>query len=148
MHNVSKNIPNTADVALEEEQEGSRLHHLNEQWQTGLKEVQKINGFKTFLLSKRMETLWLAAANGPVVILNASERDCAALVLKSAEADVLHVPLPQFRPDTAKKLARKMYKLVNVAHPRVDDDRSIRHLPIMGDDEDIFCTLDLKVRSY
>ena len=97
LRDVFKNIPNTSNVALEE-QEGSRLRHLNEQWQAGLKEVRKIDGFETFLLLKHLETLQLAAANGPVVILNASERDCAALVLKSAEADVLHVPLPKFSP--------------------------------------------------
>jgi len=63
------------------------------------------------------------------------------LVLKSAEADVLHVPLPQFSPDTARELVHKMHKLVNVAHPKINDDRSMRRLPVTGNDDDIFRTI-------
>jgi hypothetical protein len=72
------------------------------------------------------------------VILNASKSGCAALVLRSTEKDVLHVPLPQFSLDTAKELVDKMQKLANTAHPRAHEDRSMRRLATGGDDEDIF----------
>jgi tetratricopeptide (TPR) repeat protein len=133
----SRNISDTPDIALTVEQESNKLRRLNEQWLAGLEAVRKLNGFKDFLRTKRLATLQTAAANGPVVILNASKSGCAALVLRSTEKD-LHVPIPQFSLDTAKELVDKMQKLANTAHPRAHEDRSMRRLATGGDDEDIF----------
>jgi hypothetical protein len=165
LRNVSRNIADTPDVALAAEIEATNLRRLNEQWLAELDAVRQLSGFENFLRPKGLATLRAAAANGPVVILNASESGCGALILKSAEAGVLFVPLTHFTLATAKELVDSMKKLANAAHPKThgEEGRSMRRLPIAGDDEDIFrsvlgslwelvvnpilCSLNLKVRA-
>jgi hypothetical protein len=141
LRSISRHTSDSPEIALTVEQEAIKLRRLNEKWLAGLETVRKLPGFEDFLRTKRLATLRMAAANGPVVILNASKSGCAALVLRSAEADVLHVPLPQFSLNTAKDLVDTMQKLANAAHPQTQKDRSMRRLPIAGDDEDIFRTI-------
>ena len=53
-------------------------------------------GFERFLLHKEFSQLRAAAHSGPVVILNAAESRCDALVVRADVDHVIHVPLPNF----------------------------------------------------
>jgi hypothetical protein len=136
-YNISRNISDTPGAKLEVEKQESKLRRLNEQWLADLQSVRKLNGFEDFLCAKRLSALRMAATNGPVVILNASKSGCAALVLRSTEADVLHVPLTQFSLDTAKALVGRIQKFANASHPQ----RHMHRLSSGGDDDDIFRNL-------
>jgi hypothetical protein len=53
--------------------------------------VRRLDGFQDFLRTNRLSALQDAVVNGPVVILNASETGCAALVFNLN--GVQHVPI-------------------------------------------------------
>jgi hypothetical protein len=54
--------------------------------------VRQLDGFQDFLRPSRLSTLQGAVVKSPVVVLNASKTDCAALVLTLT--GVQHVPFP------------------------------------------------------
>ena len=72
----------------------SYLRNLSREWIATLDEVRHLSGFEDFLRPKSLATLRKAAANGPVVILNAAKSSCDALILRSA-GTVEHVTLPK-----------------------------------------------------
>ncbi|KAG6369268.1 hypothetical protein JVT61DRAFT_15513 [Boletus reticuloceps] len=61
-----------------------------------LQEIRRLSGFERFLLPKDFSQLRASAHSGPVVILNAAETRCDALILLSDVDHVIHVPLPNF----------------------------------------------------
>lgn len=133
---VARNMFDTPSLALMAEKETGRLRRLNDQWLEGLQAARKLKGFENFLRAKPLTTLQAAAAKGPVVILNASKSECAALVVKSGEAGVLHVPLPEFTVGTVKELVSKMRNLANSGYPRAREDRASRRLHVAADSEE------------
>ncbi|THH13179.1 hypothetical protein EW146_g7014 [Bondarzewia mesenterica] len=81
----------SAHKVLSMEQEASHYRKLNDKWLAALQEIQTLDGFHNFLLPKSFDILQSAASRGPVVIINASQSRCDALVLTSST--VKHVPL-------------------------------------------------------
>ncbi|THH04718.1 hypothetical protein EW146_g10105 [Bondarzewia mesenterica] len=76
---------------LSMEQEASHYRKLDEEWLATLQEIRMLDGFHDFLLPKSFDILQRAASRGPVVIINASQSSCDALILTSST--VKHVPL-------------------------------------------------------
>ncbi|KAJ6512345.1 CHAT domain-containing protein [Mycena vulgaris] len=64
------------------EAEGLNCRRLNDEWVTTVESIRStIPGFEDFMQPKPMRTLRLAAQHGSVVVLNAGELSCHALVL-------------------------------------------------------------------
>lgn len=84
IRDVSKNLSSM-------EQEASYFRRLNDEWLAALEEVRQLDDFRDFLRPSRLSTLQGAAADGSVVILNASEAACVALILTST--GIQHIPL-------------------------------------------------------
>ena len=61
-----------------------------------LQDIRKLLGFERFLLQKDFSQLRASAHSGPVVILNAAETRCDALIVLSNVDHVIQVPLPNF----------------------------------------------------
>ncbi|KAF8443848.1 CHAT domain-containing protein [Boletus edulis BED1] len=61
-----------------------------------LQEIRRLPGFNRFLLPKDFSQLRASAHSGPVVVLNAAERRCDALIVLANVDHVIHVPLPNF----------------------------------------------------
>ena len=61
-----------------------------------LQEIRRLPGFERFLLQKEFSQLRASAHTGPVVILNAAESHCDALILLADVDHAIHVPLPNF----------------------------------------------------
>jgi hypothetical protein len=74
------------------EQEARYFYRINKEWLETLAEVRGLPGFHDFLRPSRLSTLQGAAIDAPVVILNASESGCDALIMTSC--DVKHISLP------------------------------------------------------
>ncbi|CCM03325.1 uncharacterized protein FIBRA_05453 [Fibroporia radiculosa] len=74
-----------------------------------------------------------SAHAGPVVILNASQYRCDALVLLAESDDVLHVPLPDITYEQVENLQKSLNKLL-ASHGRVISrmDRAIREVVRRG----------------
>ncbi|KAG6376835.1 hypothetical protein JVT61DRAFT_1861 [Boletus reticuloceps] len=61
-----------------------------------LQEIRRLPGFNRFLLQKDFSQLRASAHSGPVVVLNAAEHRCDALIVLADVDHVIHVPLPNF----------------------------------------------------
>ncbi|KDQ54449.1 hypothetical protein JAAARDRAFT_697356, partial [Jaapia argillacea MUCL 33604] len=86
---------------------------LTAEWEAILGEIHGIQGFDRFLLPKPFSQLKGAAHSGPVVILNMSDAQCDALVLKPGWDNVLHIPLPNLTETTAEELQNELNKLLS-----------------------------------
>ena len=59
-----------------------------------LQEIRQLPGFERFLLHTEFSQLRASAHSGPVVIFNAAENRCFALIVRADVDHVIHVPLP------------------------------------------------------
>ena len=84
-----------------------------------LQEVRKLPGFERFLLHKEFSQLRASAHSGPVVMLNAAENRCDALIILSNVDHVIHVPLPNFNFKRSAGLQKMLDKLLG--HARSDE---------------------------
>jgi hypothetical protein len=88
-----------------------------------LREIRGFPGFEQFLLRKDFSQLRASAHSGPVVILNAAESRCDALIVLADVDHVIHVPLPAFTLQRSAGLQKMLETLLG--HVRVVhcDDR-------------------------
>ncbi|KAJ7259411.1 CHAT domain-containing protein [Mycena rebaudengoi] len=77
-----------------------------------LKQIRGLDGFSRFLLPRSFSELSLAANQGPVVILNITDSQCDALILKPGIDEVMHIPLTAFPPSYAEELMKHLGDLV------------------------------------
>ena len=77
------------------QQEGDRHRALAIERDSLLQDIRKLPGFERFLLQKHFSQLRASAHSGPVVILNAAETRCDALIILPNVDHVIHVPLPK-----------------------------------------------------
>ena len=92
LRDASSGLPDATSRAISMEQEASHFRRLNDEWLQTLEEVRQLNGFHDFLRPCRISTLLGATNKRPVVIFNAGNTDCAALIL--TPTGVQQVPLP------------------------------------------------------
>jgi tetratricopeptide (TPR) repeat protein len=92
LRDASRHLSDNPQKVISMEKEASHFRCLNDEWLATLGQVRSLDGFQDFMRPSRLSTLQDAVVNGPVVILNASEAGCAALVLTLN--GVQHVPIP------------------------------------------------------
>lgn len=76
-HNSSQNWDRARKAALERD--------------NLLKQIRSLPEFEHFLLPLPFSKLRLAAAQGPVVMINSTKRYCDALIMTSSDASVIHL---------------------------------------------------------
>jgi tetratricopeptide (TPR) repeat protein len=84
-----------------------------------LRQIRGFPGFERFLLHKDFSQLRASTHSGPVVILNAAESRCDALIVLTDVDHVIHVPLPTFtfqRSAGLQKMLAKLLRHVRVVH--------------------------------
>ncbi|KAG1896758.1 CHAT domain-containing protein [Suillus fuscotomentosus] len=69
-----------------------RIQQLTMQWDDVITRIRMLPDFSRFLLPPLFSDLQKAAEHGPVIIVNASQYGCDALIVRNAE-DPVHVPL-------------------------------------------------------
>ena len=91
-----------------------------------LQEIRALSGFERFLRHKEFSQLRASAHSGPVVILNAAESRCDALIVHADVEGVIHVPLPGFTLKRSGVLQNALNGLLGHARdgviPRDDRD--------------------------
>ena len=102
LRDVSRNLSDTSKNGMSPEQEAVHFRRLNDKWIAAVEEVRKLDGFQDFLRPRRLSALQAATTTAPVVVLNASETGCAALIL--TPSTVQHVPLPEMTFSVANAL--------------------------------------------
>ncbi|KAJ7226877.1 hypothetical protein GGX14DRAFT_555471 [Mycena pura] len=86
------------------EQEATRRRILNNDWNDTVEAVRKLKDFDDFMLPKSISKLREASSNGPVVMLNAANSGCDALLVTQTE--VKHIPLLDLSIKTTLHLGR------------------------------------------
>ena len=95
---------------------------VQEEWQSVVDEIRRLDGFSRFLLPPRFEDLQQAAERGPVIIVNASEYACdAVIVLRTGP--LVHVPLPCSLEDVIQ-LCSQLSELTKDPHAYGDNRES------------------------
>ena len=90
--------------------------HLNARLQDVVNDIRKLPGLSRFLQRPLFSDLQVAAAGGPVIIVNASQYGCDALIVLS-DHDPIHVALP-ITKSRASELALKLRSLTSRAKSR------------------------------
>ncbi|KAF8556914.1 hypothetical protein OG21DRAFT_1520796 [Imleria badia] len=80
-----------------------------------LQEIRRLPGFERFLLHKEFSRLRALAHSGPVVILNAAESRCDALIVRGDVDHVTHVPLSNFTFEQSASLQKILKSLLGDA---------------------------------
>ncbi|KIK41946.1 hypothetical protein CY34DRAFT_12689 [Suillus luteus UH-Slu-Lm8-n1] len=70
-----------------------QCRRLTEQWEIAVAEIRDLQAFSRFLLPPSYEDLQVAACQGPVIILIASQHSCSAIIVPTS-GEPHHVPLP------------------------------------------------------
>ncbi|KAF8121610.1 TPR-like protein [Boletus edulis] len=91
-----------------------------------LQEIRRLPDFERFLLPKDFAQLRASAHSGPVVMLNAAETRCDALILLADVDHVIHVPLPKFNLQRSAGLQNMLGRLLGDARATPFDDRQGR----------------------
>ncbi|KAG1730548.1 CHAT domain-containing protein [Suillus paluster] len=94
---------------------------LTKEWDTVVAEIRNIQDFSRFLLPPSYDELRVAARNGPVIILIASEYSCDAVIVPTA-GQPHHVPFPSLT-------------LAHLEMLKNNFAREIRHAGLMGPTE-------------
>ncbi|KAF8552255.1 hypothetical protein OG21DRAFT_1416447 [Imleria badia] len=104
-------------------QEVDKHHTLAIKRDKLLQEIRGLPGFEQFLLRKEFHQLRASAHTGPVVILNAAESRCDALIVLADVDHVIHVPLPKFPFKRCAGFQKMLEKLLGHHRAVLCDDR-------------------------
>ncbi|KAI9567762.1 CHAT domain-containing protein [Boletus coccyginus] len=91
-----------------------------------LHEIRRFPGFERFLFHKEFSRLRASAYSGPVVVLNATESRCDALVVLADVDRVIHVPLPNFTFKQSMFLQKMLEKLLGHSRGIHPDERKAK----------------------
>jgi CHAT domain-containing protein len=97
------------DVSPDAESQHDQAFRLNIQLQDTVTEIRKLPGLSRFLLPTLFSDLQIAASGGPVIIVNASQYSCDALIVLP-DRDPVHVALP-ITKSRVSKLALELRSL-------------------------------------
>ena len=131
LSNPRLQIPHEHSLSVEETEQKHRS--LAQRWQDLVNQIQSLHGFEEFLKPKPASRLVKAAKYGPVVVLNASEHGCDALIIMTQSSHLQHVALPTLSMSTAKHLQDKLCHLLLDAGIKVRKERAaklVKHLPL------------------
>ena len=84
-----------------------RLCHLNHEMQRVVTKVRELPGLSRFLLPSLFPDLQRAASGGPVIIVNASQYGCDALIVL-LDRDPVHISL-RITQEDVRRLARELH---------------------------------------
>jgi hypothetical protein len=121
------------------EQEASHFQKLDKEWLATLEEVRRLEGFQDFLRTSQLSTLQGAAAKGPVVILNASEAGCSALILSST--GVRHLPFLELTFTSVTTLVKLIQSAIGsdgrdasaLESNRIHVERLVQQMPLLSE---------------
>jgi hypothetical protein len=106
LRDASSSLYDTPQKVISMEKDAADLRRLHDEWLATLEEVRQLDGFQDFLRPRRLSTLQHAAANGPVVVLTASELNGCAAALILTSGGVQHVPLSHLDCTELNKLVK------------------------------------------
>ncbi|KAG2114091.1 CHAT domain-containing protein [Suillus cothurnatus] len=118
LSNAAQNNSATITDKATADRAATEYRRLTEQWAAVVAEIRDTRAFSRFLLPPLYEDLQVAARQGPVIILIASEYSCSTIIVPTS-GDPHHVPLPSVT-------------LAELTNLKDRFARAIRHARIMG----------------
>ncbi|PVF91415.1 hypothetical protein CPB86DRAFT_337782, partial [Serendipita vermifera] len=115
------------------EEEERQYRKLTAEWESIIKQVQSLPGFKDFLRPLSSSQLRNMARGGPVVVLNVSKARCDALALVPGLEDVIHIPLTNVTSESITNLRNELKDRLYSSGIRM---REIRATERVTDDAD------------
>ncbi|PVF99209.1 TPR-like protein [Serendipita vermifera] len=117
---IEQDLASDRTENLHPEEVARRRRELSIQWDKLIEEIRRIPNFNSFLRAKSFEELSNIAHSGPVVILNADEARCDALVLTSNQGrrSVINVPLTSLSHKTCVQMFEKLKTMLSRAGVR------------------------------
>ncbi|KAG0700354.1 CHAT domain-containing protein [Suillus ampliporus] len=79
-------------IDVSPEDQSLQIRRLTVQWDAVLSHIRVLPDFSSFLLPPLVSDLWKATEDGPVIIINASQYSCDALIIMS-DQDPVHISL-------------------------------------------------------
>ncbi|KAJ1308109.1 hypothetical protein OPQ81_002171 [Rhizoctonia solani] len=104
--------------SLTPEQVAKRQRQLAQEYNDMLTQARSLPGFEDFLQPMKANRIINAARYGPVVVINCHQDRCDALVIMPRQANISHIPLPNFTGEKAQYTRLEMEKLVRSSWPR------------------------------
>jgi hypothetical protein len=101
---ASWNLSGPSEKRLTTEQEAVLNRKRYHEWLSVVERIRRLDGFRDFLLPTPFEVLQKAATYGPIVMLNASDSTCDALIITLS--NVTHVSLPRCTPKDIRMLVK------------------------------------------
>ncbi|KAG8782696.1 hypothetical protein FRC15_006513 [Serendipita sp. 397] len=105
------------------EEEGRQYRALAKERDEIVEKVWSLPGFHDFLKPLKLSSLAEASKNGPVVVINVSEKRCDALALVYGVNEVIHVPLPDL---TSKRVTELQIEFLHLLKSGGVRQRAIR----------------------
>ena len=124
LSSLSEGAPGAARHSAESlEQEAGKHRALAIARDKLLQAIRALPGFERFLRHKEFSQLRALAHSGPLVILNAAESRCDALIVLANVEGVIHVPLSSFTLKRSGVLHNNLQSLLGEARVIPHDDR-------------------------
>jgi tetratricopeptide (TPR) repeat protein len=121
------------------EEEGRQYRALTVEWESIIEEIRLIPDFKSFLRPPNVSQLVKSAQDGPVVVLNISQRlkRCDALAIIPGMEDVVHIPLPNITSNKITELEDELKDhLYSNGVRTMRGERAAERLTDEGDNKD------------
>jgi hypothetical protein len=96
---LSSHLRNTFDQSTE--YQSSQIRQLTLQWNDVVSRIRMLPDFSRFLLPPLFSDLQKAAGEGPVIIVNASQYSCDALIVL-CDQNPVHIPIDMTRTDVSE----------------------------------------------
>ncbi|QRV77080.1 CHAT domain protein [Ceratobasidium sp. AG-Ba] len=97
--------PSASDFSTESVSQTSHHHQLAFRWSELLTKARLLPGFHDFMLPLKAEELKRAINNGPVVVINAHDERCDALIIMPQRVDIIHVHLSKVTQEQLEALS-------------------------------------------
>ncbi|KAG8946134.1 hypothetical protein FRC03_001476, partial [Tulasnella sp. 419] len=108
------------------EEQASEYRHLVDEWDAVLEEIRQVKGFETFLQAPDFNTLRLASRDGPVIVINISEKHCDAIIVQ-VDGDPLCVALPELNPSYFDTLASQFLESIELIRAAQEDSTALKN---------------------
>ncbi|KAH7905794.1 CHAT domain-containing protein [Hygrophoropsis aurantiaca] len=112
--------------------EAQHHQHLAEEWDSVVSQVRQVEGFSRFLLPPLYSNLQQAAAEGPVIVINASKYSCDAIIIL-LDRSPCHVPLPNITLGDISELSSTFASVLKESHNQTQQTQIVSSLRNLWD---------------
>ncbi|KZT64229.1 hypothetical protein DAEQUDRAFT_769885 [Daedalea quercina L-15889] len=127
---VLDSIGASLEVVTDTEFRAQEQHRRAEEWDQLVAQAREIPGFENFLRPRSFPQIMEALHCSPVVVVNASQKRCDALVLMEGLDGVVHIPLESLTFDRAQHLRKGLIRLLSDYYPQQRTTRGAGMVPI------------------